>query len=277
MTAQDTPNAGPLDAAQALDPRALVALRDNQRQLDQDGVEVGVSRQALDETLAHLAALQQQLDEARAAAARLHGELEQRTEHWLDEVKARKAAELALSERDAPQAQAVKALEWADYRSHWTANCEVGQYQARRDPTEWAVLKDGNPFDFVPTVGMAFAAAQADFEQRILSALTRPSTTEAKPVEATGEAQIVGNEIRIAVSVSALKTAVEAAPGWPFEEYVVADPMVAAKSIVHRLNEEDEIGTTLLHRAFDKAAAIALEQGDEGFAALDNDKEQRNG
>ena len=30
----------------------IVALRDNQRQLDADGCEVGVSRQALDETLA---------------------------------------------------------------------------------------------------------------------------------------------------------------------------------------------------------------------------------
>lgn len=127
MTAQDTPTASTLDAAQALDPRALVALRDNQRQLDQDGVEVGVSRQALDETLAHLAALQQQLDEARAAAARLHGELEQRTEHWLDEVKARKAAELALSKRDAAwkpietydreKGEIAVLLDWFTYRT----------------------------------------------------------------------------------------------------------------------------------------------------------------
>lgn len=34
-----------------LDPRALDALENNQRQLDQDGVEVGVSRQALDELI----------------------------------------------------------------------------------------------------------------------------------------------------------------------------------------------------------------------------------
>ena len=42
--AQDTTTASTLDAAQALDPRALVALRDNQRQLDQDGVEVGAQQ-----------------------------------------------------------------------------------------------------------------------------------------------------------------------------------------------------------------------------------------
>ena len=42
-----------------LDPRALYALKNNQRQLDMDGVEVGVSRQALDELLSAYAALSQ--------------------------------------------------------------------------------------------------------------------------------------------------------------------------------------------------------------------------
>lgn len=36
----------------ALDPKALEALKNNQRQLDMDGVEVGVSRQAPDELIA---------------------------------------------------------------------------------------------------------------------------------------------------------------------------------------------------------------------------------
>lgn len=35
-----------------LNPDALAALKNNQRQLDMDGVEVGVSRQALDELIA---------------------------------------------------------------------------------------------------------------------------------------------------------------------------------------------------------------------------------
>jgi hypothetical protein len=45
----------------------IVALRDNQRQLDIDGCEVGVSRQALDETLAlyeQLLAACKELDES---------------------------------------------------------------------------------------------------------------------------------------------------------------------------------------------------------------------
>jgi len=40
------------DVAEALNPDALAALKNGQRQLDQDGVEVGVSRQALDELIA---------------------------------------------------------------------------------------------------------------------------------------------------------------------------------------------------------------------------------
>jgi hypothetical protein len=42
------------EALEALDPRAIDALTYHQRQLDMDGAEVGVSRQALDETLATL-------------------------------------------------------------------------------------------------------------------------------------------------------------------------------------------------------------------------------
>lgn len=101
MTAQDTTTASTLDAAQALDPRALVALRDNQRQLDQDGVEVGVSRQALDETLAHLAALQRQLDKARAKYDTLWSNYMALEIAITHEIEQREAAELALSARDA--------------------------------------------------------------------------------------------------------------------------------------------------------------------------------
>lgn len=42
---------------------AIEALRTRQRQLDQDGVEVGVSRQALDETLDHIEKLETHLRE----------------------------------------------------------------------------------------------------------------------------------------------------------------------------------------------------------------------
>lgn len=45
------------EADAVVNPLAIEALTNNQRQLDQDGVEVGVSRQALDEVLAALTAL----------------------------------------------------------------------------------------------------------------------------------------------------------------------------------------------------------------------------
>lgn len=47
-----------------LDAKALEALKNNQRQLDMDGVEVGVSRQALEELIAAYEALSRQQEEA---------------------------------------------------------------------------------------------------------------------------------------------------------------------------------------------------------------------
>ena len=43
-----------VEALREIHPDAISALRDNQRQLDMDGCEVGVSRQAVDEVLAAL-------------------------------------------------------------------------------------------------------------------------------------------------------------------------------------------------------------------------------
>lgn len=62
-------NAEVVAALEGIQP-AIDALRNNQRQLDADGVQVGVSRQALEEVLSVLAALQAQ------AAASGAGEME---------------------------------------------------------------------------------------------------------------------------------------------------------------------------------------------------------
>ena len=48
---------------------AIQNLIDHQRQLDMDGCEVGVSRQALDEALAHIRTLERALDKAEVALA----------------------------------------------------------------------------------------------------------------------------------------------------------------------------------------------------------------
>lgn len=77
-------------------------------------------------------------------------------------------------------------------------------------------------------------------------------------------AKVEGEEIVIRIRIDVIQTAVGAVPGWP-ENYRVADPAEAAKAIVYRLNDEEEDGTTLIHRALDQAVLTALEQGDEGF------------
>lgn len=62
MTTPSTSAQGPV-----LNPLALEALENNQRQLDMDGVEVGVSRQALDEVLAAYKAAVERINRATDA------------------------------------------------------------------------------------------------------------------------------------------------------------------------------------------------------------------
>ena len=45
---------------------AISALREHQQQLDPDGIMVGVSRQALEETLCYVEELEQRIDELEA-------------------------------------------------------------------------------------------------------------------------------------------------------------------------------------------------------------------
>lgn len=49
------------------------------------------------------------------------------------------------------------------------------------------------------------------------------------------------------------------APGWK-----VTNARAFAKEVVHALNDEDEDGTTPIHRLFDAAFEEAIEQGAEG-------------
>jgi len=53
----DLPAHKPASGWPELDPMALTALRNNQRQLDADGIEVGVLRQALDMAIAFIDSL----------------------------------------------------------------------------------------------------------------------------------------------------------------------------------------------------------------------------
>lgn len=86
----------PNDAAPMTEEHPAVAnLRANQRQLDMDGCEVGVSRQAIDETLEYIAALQ------AGIKTHLDDWSEAEEEAIKQQVRAEKAeAELAQKDKD---------------------------------------------------------------------------------------------------------------------------------------------------------------------------------
>lgn len=86
-----------------------------------------------------------------------------------------------------------------------------------------------------------------------------------------GKAVIEDGHIVIRVAISELQLILEANPVWP-DEYVITDVDEAAKSIVDALNEEEEDGTTVIHRAFDEAGVFALEQGYDGFGERDEEE-----
>jgi len=93
------------DVAEALNPDALAALKNGQRQLDQDGVEVGVSRQALDELIAAF--------EARTALSaqgwRTPGEFQELHIIFQDDGG---PANLRFVEVETPDGKSVRAGTW---------------------------------------------------------------------------------------------------------------------------------------------------------------------
>lgn len=80
-------------------------------------------------------------------------------------------------------------------------------------------------------------------------------------------AVIRDGEIVISVSLKALPHVVEGA--WAIgsldTRWKLTDAATFAKELVGALNDEDEQGTTLVHKMFDKAILEALEQGAEGI------------
>lgn len=50
----------------------------------------------------------------------------------------------------------------------------------------------------------------------------------------------------------------------------IVDADAFAKAIFHQLNDEEEDGTTIVHRMFDDAIKEAVEQGAEGIALPDD-------
>lgn len=89
-------------------------------------------------------------------------------------------------------------------------------------------------------------------------------------------AVIDGDCISIRVPISALVQAFQYCPAAPRDNegndlYRVTDAEAFAKSVAHRLNDEEEDGATLIHRMLDAAMIEALEQGDEGVVEIGGD------
>ncbi|TGP93828.1 MULTISPECIES: Gp49 family protein [unclassified Mesorhizobium] len=128
-----------------------------------------------------------------------------------------------------------------------------------------------DPANFNQELGRKFAREDCIRQMWPLEGyLLREQLSE--PSHHDGEAYIAGDQIRVGVNIANLPKIIEANPAWS-DEFVVSDVGEAARSIVRRLNDEEEDGTTLIHRAFDKAAETALEQGDDGFDEQANEED----
>lgn len=98
--------------------------------------------------------------------------------------------------------------------------------------------------------------------------------TEDESVKLPLEAKIVDGVLTITVNAATVKFATENHEEfWDAENDVyrfkVADPAIWLESVVGRITEEREDGSTLLTDLFDKAIENAVEQGDEGLADED--------
>jgi len=79
--------------------------------------------------------------------------------------------------------------------------------------------------------------------------------------------ELVGGLLTVSIGVSALCTAVKAAPCFETDlegEPEITDEDIFVRAIVAELEREEEDGTTPLHQIFDHAAGKAIEEGAEG-------------
>lgn len=86
-------------------------------------------------------------------------------------------------------------------------------------------------------------------------------------MDMSGRAVIEDGAIVIRVPIANLPAVVEGswAAGGMDVRFKVTEPDAFAKALVVELNEEDEGGTTRIHKMFDRAIEEAINQGAEGI------------
>lgn len=113
----------------------------------------------------------------------LAGHSNARVEGWTEYVRADLRCASAAPADDALRVK-VKSLEWTEQCGVWEAKCPVGEYTVGFDDGWWAELSGPESWDWEPSrdrrsycgplAGMS--AAQADYETRILAALSEDRT-----------------------------------------------------------------------------------------------------
>jgi hypothetical protein len=100
----------------------------------------------------------------------------------------------------------------------------------------------------------------------MISDTEQPVSPPAPTFNDYGKAVIHDGVVEIRFPITALPLALSGACDLQAIEprYRITDPELFAGAFVRELNREDEQGTTLIHRLFDKAMDEALEQGAEG-------------
>jgi hypothetical protein len=89
----------------------------------------------------------------------------------------------------------------------------------------------------------------------------------------TAEAYIEDGKIFIAFDISSIPAAYRAGVelGVLGPEFSITKPKLFAKDVVVALNDEDEKGSTPIHKLFDEAMNAAIEQGADGVEETDID------
>ena len=92
------------------------------------------------------------------------------------------------------------------------------------------------------------------------------------PTEELLQVRYIVSKLVISLSKRALKHVAENIPG---HEITVVDVDKFAESVLSALHEEQEDGSTLVHRMLDEAIVFAVEQGMDGFAYEDEPEPEK--